>query len=165
MKLSKKHLINQRKILERKIEDWLPLRKDRSPPSGWIKAIRGALGMSSRQLATHLGVAQSAIIKFEESEKHHTISLETLEKVAHAMRCQLVYAIIPQEPFLSLEEVLDDQASQAAKLLVSKVDHTMKLEQQGLTQNRLNEQIQEVAKQLKDTLDPSLWAQKKKDSK
>jgi hypothetical protein len=41
----------------------------------------------------------------------------------------------------------------------------MKLEQQGLTQNRLNEQIQEVAKQLKDTLDPSLWSQAKKDSK
>jgi len=161
MKISKKHLINQRKILERKIENWLPLRKDRSPPSGWIKAIRGALGMSSRQVATRLGIAQSAIRQLEQSEKHHTISLETLEKVAHAMRCQLVYAIIPQEPFSSLEEVIDDQALQAAKILVSKVDHTMKLEQQGLAQNRLNEQIQEIAKQLKDTLDPSLWTRHK----
>ena len=165
MKISKTQLINQRKILERKIEAWLPLRKDRTPPSGWIKAIRGALGMNSRQLATHLGIAQSAIRQFEESEKHHTISLETLEKVAHAMRCQVVYAIIPQEPFSSLEEVLDEQALQAAKLLVSKVDHTMKLEQQGLTQSRLNEQIQEIAKQLKDTLDSSLWTQYKKNSK
>jgi predicted DNA-binding mobile mystery protein A len=162
MKISRKQLINQRKILERKIEDWLPLRKDRSPPSGWIKAIRGALGINSRQLATHLGVAQSAIHQFEESEKHHTISLETLEKVAHAMRCQVVYAIIPQEPFSTLEQVLDDQALRAAKLLVSKVDHTMKLEQQGITQNRLDEQVQEIAKQLKETLDSSLWAQEKK---
>ena len=161
MKISKKQLINQRKILERKIGAWLPIRKDRNPPSGWIKAIRGALGINSRQLATRLGVAQSAIRQFEESEKHHTISLETLEKVAHAMRCQLVYAIIPQEPFSSLEEVINDQALQAAKILVSKVDHTMKLEQQGLGQNRLNEQIQEIAKQLKDTLDSSLWAQNK----
>lgn len=162
MKISKKHLINQRKILERKIETWLPMRKDRTPPSGWIKAIRGALGMSSRQLATHLGVAQSAIRQFEESEKRHTISLETLEKVANAMQCQIVFAIIPQEPFSSLDEILDAQALQAAKLLVSKVDHTMKLEQQGLPQNRLDEQIEEIAKQLKDTLDSSLWTQHKK---
>ncbi len=157
MQTNKKQLAAQRRLIEKKIHPWTALRSDRPPPSGWLKAIRGALGLSSRQLADLLGVKQPAVLQFEKSEAQHKISLETLEKAAKAMKCQLVYAIVPMAPFSSLENVLDDQAIKSASLLVSRVDQTMKLEQQGIPQKNLNEQTRELAKELKRKMSPGLW--------
>lgn len=157
MKTKKKMLVNQRKILEKKIEAWIPLRSNRVPPSGWLKAIRGALGINASQMAKFLGVTHSAIRQFEKNETQHKISLETIEKVAHAMHCKLVYAIVPQEPYSNFEAIIDERATQAARSVVSKVDHTMKLEQQGISRDRLNEQIREIARELKDNMDSTLW--------
>lgn len=157
MKTSKASHLNQRKLLERKIQPMLALRSDRVPPSGWLKAIRGALGISTRQLAAKLGVEHSAIIQLEKRETEGKVSLETLQKVARAMRCQLVYAIVPEEPLSSLESIMDDQAIQAARALISRVDHTMRLEEQGLSPEQSSEQVRDLASKLKADVDPSLW--------
>jgi predicted DNA-binding mobile mystery protein A len=157
MKTNKKALSTQRKIMERKILPWLPLRADHTPPTSWLKAIRGALGLNSRQLATRLGVEHASILQYEKSEAAGKISLHTLQKAARAMGCQLIYAIVPEDPFQSLEAVLDGQAVQAARKIVSRVDHSMRLEQQGLTAERSSEQVQELAARLKAEMNPSLW--------
>jgi predicted DNA-binding mobile mystery protein A len=157
MKTDKKALATQRKLIERKVHPWLPLRADRVPPAGWLKAVRGALGLNSRQLAARLGVEHATILQYEKSEAAGKISLQTLQKAAQAMRCQLVYAIVPEEPCESLEAVLDDQAAQAARAIVSRVDHSMRLEQQGLATERSAEQVQDLAARLKAEMDPSLW--------
>lgn len=158
MRLSKKSQINQRRLLERKIKSWLPVREDRIPPSGWLKAIRGALGINSRQLAARLGIEHSAILQFEKREAEGKVSLETLHKVARAMHCQFIYAIVPEVPFSDLESVLDNQAIKAASALISNVDHTMRLEQQGLTAEQSCAQTVDLAKRLKDEMDSSLWS-------
>ena len=160
MKTNKKSLLNQRKLLERKIEQWLPLRSDRKPPSGWLKAIRGSLGISARQLAKRLGSEHASIIQFEKREAQGKVTLETIEKLARAMNCTLVYAVIPNEKFNSLNSIIDEQAKQAARKIVSKVDHTMRLEQQGLSLERLEDQVNELAAELKSKMDPSLWSTK-----
>jgi predicted DNA-binding mobile mystery protein A len=160
MKTSKASHVNQRKLLEKKVQPLLGLRGDRVPPTGWIKAIRGALGISTRQLASKLGLDHAAITQFEKREAEGKVSLETLQKVARAMRCQLVYAIVPEEPLSSLESIMDDQAIQAARALISRVDHTMRLEQQGLSAEQSNEQVRELATKLKEDVDPSLWGDK-----
>lgn len=157
MKTNKKSLLSQRKLLERKIQQWMPLRADGKPPSGWLKAIRGALGLSTRQLAARLGVAHAAILQFEKREVRGKISLDSLDKVARAMNCTLVYAIVPDDRFSSFDSVLDLQALQAARKIVSKVDHTMRLEQQGLSKERLSEQVRELAEELKVKMHSSLW--------
>lgn len=149
--------LNQRKLLEKKIQPWLSLRNDKVPPSGWLKAIRGALGITTRQLAARLGVEHSAVIQLEKREAEGKVALETLQKVARAMRCRLVYALVPEEPFSGLESIMDNQAIEAARALISRVDHTMRLEQQGITPEQSNEQILELASQLKATADASLW--------
>jgi predicted DNA-binding mobile mystery protein A len=161
MRTNKRNVISQRKLLERKVRPWLPLRSDLIPPSGWIKAIRGALGINSRQLALRLGVEHTAILQYEKSEAAGKISLQTLQKVARAMDCRLIYAIVPEEPSASLESILDCHAEQAARDVVSRVDHTMRLEQQGLTHERSEEQIKELAARLKAEMDPSLWGEPK----
>ncbi|MFZ9594947.1 MAG: mobile mystery protein A [Bdellovibrionia bacterium] len=148
-------------IIERKIKPWLEVRGDRMPPSGWLKAIRGALGINTRQLAARLGVDHSAILQFEKKEAAGKVSLESLQKVARAMRCRLVYAVVPEESYSSLEAILDAQALNAAKDIVEKVDHTMRLEQQGVSTEQSNAHTKEIAQQLKDSMDPALWSSQK----
>jgi predicted DNA-binding mobile mystery protein A len=160
MKTSKASHLNQRKLLDIKIQPHLGLRGDRVSPTGWLKAIRGALGITTRQLAAKLGLNHAAIIQFEKREAEGKVSLETIHKVARAMRCQLVYAIVPEEPFSSLESIMDDQAIQAARALIARVDHTMHLEKQGLSPEQSSEQVRELATRLKADVDPSLWGDK-----
>ncbi len=151
--------------MEKKTEAWLPLRSDRVPPSGWIKAIRGALGINASQLAGLLGITPAAIRQFEQNEVRHKISIETIEKVSRAMGCQLVYAIVPQVPFSRLEAILDSQATKVARSIVSNVDHTMKLEEQGIGKDKLDDQVREIAHELKENLASRLWTPPKKLSK
>jgi predicted DNA-binding mobile mystery protein A len=157
MKTNKKSHLTQRKLLEKKVRPWLDLRGDRVPPTGWLKAIRGALGINARQLAARLGVEHAAILQFEKRESMGKVSLETLHKVARAMRCQVIYAVVPEEPFASLESVMDAQAVEAARAMISRIDHTMRLEQQGLSPEGSNEQVKDLADKLKVEVDPSLW--------
>lgn len=63
------------------------------PPRGWIKAIREALGMTTKQLAQRLGVVQSRIVAIEKAEVSGSITLDSLERAAHAPDCRLVYTL------------------------------------------------------------------------
>jgi predicted DNA-binding mobile mystery protein A len=100
------------------------------PRNGWIRAIREALGMSSAQLGARLGhMAPQSIEGIQKSEINGAIKLETLRKVANAMGCQLVYAIVPLKP---LEEIRRDRAVEVAGKALERVSHSMHLEAQGL---------------------------------
>ena len=99
------------------------------PRRGWIRAIREALGMSSAQLGAKLEVAPQSIEDIQKSEVNGAIKLETLRKLANAMGCQLVYAIVPLKP---LEEIRRDQAIEVARKTLKRVSHSMQLEAQGL---------------------------------
>ncbi len=157
MKTSKQNLKTQRKLVEKKIQPWLSLRNDQAPPSGWLKAIRGALGINARQLGERLGIEHAAVLQFEKREVEGKITLESIQKIARAMNCKVVYSVVPVEPYSSLEAVLDDQAVQAARLVVSKMDHTMRLEEQGLSYDDSQDQVKQLAEHLKSELDRSLW--------
>ena len=65
------------------------------PVRGWIKAIRTALGMSTAQLAKRLRVKQPSVVALEQSETKGTMELATLRRVAAALDCTLVYALVP----------------------------------------------------------------------
>ena len=88
-----------RKHLEKKLS---PLRGSQAlarPSKGWVKAIRDALGMTAEQLALRIGVTKPRVYEIEKAEISNSITLESLERAAHAMDCQLVYAFIPRETF------------------------------------------------------------------
>lgn len=158
MKVKKAAIHSQRRLLDRKLHAWLPLRPDRMPPSGWLKAVRGALGITARQLGERLGVKHSAILQFEQREVTGKISLEALQKVARGMRCRVIYAVVPEELFGSLEAIVDAQAVQAAYELVARVEHTMRLENQGIAAEHVSKHTQEMAAQLKAKMDKSIWS-------
>jgi predicted DNA-binding mobile mystery protein A len=162
MRTNKINLHSQRKLIDRRLRAWIPLQSERPPPSGWIKAIRGSLGLTMAQLARRIGVAPSALANYEKSETRGRISIDTLQKAARAMNCKLIYAIVPEKAAHSLEDILAEQAIRTARKIVEKADQSMRLEAQGLAEEDLQQQIRELAQELKQNLDSQIWNQDEK---
>jgi len=120
------------------------------PVQGWVKAIREALGMTTTQLAKKLGVTHPRILKIEKDEK--SLSLSTLEKVADAMDCKLVYALVPRT---SLEEMTYNQARKKALVIMSKVSHNMALENQMSTYDKA--ELEDLIQDLLSGSQARLW--------
>jgi predicted DNA-binding mobile mystery protein A len=129
-----------------------------APPSGWVKAIRGALGLSIRQLADRVGVGHGSINQIEKREPKRRVTLESLDQIARAMDCKLVYAIVPQEAGAQLEDIINQRAKEAATKIVKSVAHSMRLEAQGTSEKEIEREIERIAKELKETGDARLWA-------
>jgi predicted DNA-binding mobile mystery protein A len=118
-----------RKNLDRRLA---PLRGEpfAVPPTGWIKAVREALGLTTRQLAARMGVARSRVTTIEKAEVTGATTIKTLREAAEAMNCTFVYAIVPTT---SLDEILRDQATAKAERELARHHHTMRLENQAMT--------------------------------
>jgi predicted DNA-binding mobile mystery protein A len=124
------------------------------PPRGWVKAIREALGMTTRQLAQRIGVVQSRAVDIEKAEVSGSITLESLERAARALDCELVYALVPRKP---LETVIEERAANLAKSRVKAARHSMALEGQSLDEADEREQVRQLAKQLAEKSGSKLW--------
>lgn len=107
------------------VENW-----DARPRLGWVRAVRDALGMSTRQLAARMGVSQPTVVQLEQSEANGAIQLATLRRAADALNCDLVYALVPREG--SLEQTVSTQARLRAGAIVNAVDRSMELEDQAV---------------------------------
>jgi len=127
-----------RKQLERRLAPLRPMTLV-APPKGWIKAIRESLGMSARQLAARMGVAPSRIPAIEKAEVTGATTLRTLRQAAAAMDSAFVYVFVPIEP---LDDMLRERAMQKAQKDVSRLDHTMRLENQALLKSDLEDEQQ-----------------------
>lgn len=99
------------------------------PPRGWIRAIRDAYGMTTRQLAKRMGKSQSVIVEMEKGEARDSLTLATLRNAAEALDCTLVYALVSNAP---IDELLRRRARMVASQRLSRASHSMALENQGL---------------------------------
>jgi predicted DNA-binding mobile mystery protein A len=99
------------------------------PQRGWLRAIREALGISQQEVATAAKIRRESLIGFEKAEASDRITLRNLRRIADAMGCELVYAIVPKSG--SIEELAEQRTrSQATKRVLS-VERTMALENQA----------------------------------
>ena len=114
-----------------------------------------ALGMTTRQLAQRLGAAPSSVSQIQQSEAKRTVSLQSLERVAAALGCRLVYALVPHDG--SLEQMVQRRARRVAEQLVRRVSHTMNLENQGVDTRFRETQIRSIAEELVRDLSRELW--------
>lgn len=144
----------RRRQLDNQLNPLQPFARTSRPRKGWIREVRNALGMTARQLAQRLGISQPSVAKFERSEEAETISLKSLRKVAEALDCTLVYAFVPND---SLEATLNQQAERRASELLQRVEHTMRLEAQGLPAEEIDIERQELAQEMIRTLSRELW--------
>jgi predicted DNA-binding mobile mystery protein A len=134
-----------RQNLEPRFEGMRPVTRFKPPVRGWIKAIREALGMSSAQLAKRLKIKQPTVVAMEQSEMKGTIQLATLRRIAEAMNCTLVYALVPNDP---LETIVREQARKVAKRRLQSVEHSMLLEDQSVPAKDFAERIDALARDM-----------------
>jgi predicted DNA-binding mobile mystery protein A len=126
------------------------------PPRGWIRAIREALGMTTAELSQRMGLTQSRVSQIERSEELGSIRLDTLERAAQALNCQVRYVLVPNEP---LEEMVQRQARLRAQAEVDAVTHTMALEDQVPEPDVLDALVKEMAERFVD--ERHLWERPK----
>ena len=127
--------------IDRRFEELRPLLRQLTRPTrGWIKAIREGLGMTSAQLAARMDIRQPSFAELEKSEADKRITLASLERVAKALDCQLVYALVPNRP---LSERLAERADEIAEEQLGAVDQTMKLEKQSVSNARQRDALKQ----------------------
>ena len=122
------------------------------PQAGWIRAVRDALGMSTRDMAARLGVTSMAVSKLEASERAGTIGLDTLSRAADALDCDVVYALVPRVP---LEQQVHRQAEAVARAELGPVATTMALEDQSVDAQATQSLVEDRIAELIDSR--SLW--------
>jgi len=157
MRTAPSRRLDQRQVIENKVKPWLSLRSQRKPATGWIKSVRESLGLSARQLAQRLTIDHAGVLRLEQREALGTATLEALDRAARAMGCRLVYAIVPDLPHASLETIVDQHALALARKLAGDVDHTMSLEDQRVSTADAEAQIERLARDLKEAVDPRIW--------
>ena len=143
-----------RQRLDERLSAFKPENRFAVPPKGWIRAIRDALGMSALQLGIRLGVKPQSVADLEKSEAFGTIQLKTLRKLAEALGCTLVYALVPKS---SLENAVQTRAREIARKELARIGHTMDLEAQGLSKAEREAQIDEYVRE--HLRERDLWGQ------
>jgi len=124
------------------------------PPSGWVQAIRTALGMTTRQLAARVGVGQSTLVALEKSEAHDKITLQSLRRIADALDCDLQYTLVPRS---SLKRRVEERAEFVARNRVTRIWHSMLLEDQAPTAEVDEKEISRIKKNLLESRWKQLW--------
>lgn len=125
------------------------------PPSGWIKAIRTALGMSMQQLGNKLNVSRQGVLDMENREKEGSITIRSLREIARVMDMELVYGFVPNEG--SLDALIEKRATELATQIVMRTANTMKLEDQANSEKRIEAAIEERAAVIKNEMPKMLW--------
>ncbi len=141
--------------LNNKMVAFAPLQRVAMPPTGWIKAIRTAIGMSMQQLGNKLSISKQAILDIEKREKDGSITIKSLKEIARVMDMQLVYGFVPNAG--SLEELIEKRATELASQIVLRTANTMQLEDQGNSKIRILKAIEERTAAIKNEMPKILW--------
>ena len=151
--MSKKSLQIQQ--LNSKMLAFASLQKVAPPQTGWIKAIRNAIGMSMLQLGKRLSITKQSVQDIERREKDGTITIKALKETAKALDMQLIYGFVPNDG--SLEALIERKAKELATQIVLRTSNTMKLEDQENSKQRIEKAIEERAAVIKNEMPKNLW--------
>ncbi len=141
--------------LENKMQAFATLQQVASPPTGWIKAVRTAMGMSLQQLSLRLSITKQSVQEIEQREKDGSITIKSLREAAKALDMQLVYGLVPIDG--SLETLIERKAKQLATQIVLRTSNSMKLEDQENSRQRIEKAIEERTIMLKNEMPKALW--------
>ena len=141
--------------LDNKILAFAILKQVPMPPTGWIRAIRTALGMTLRQLGDKLESRKQSVQQLEERERDGNITIQSLREVARALDMELVYGFVPNDG--SLDALIEKKARALATKIVMRTSASMKLEDQENSAQRLEKAIEERTYIIKKELPKILW--------
>ena len=150
---------NKKKLLLEQLDQKLAVFKDTEkilvPQKGWINNIRTTLNMTMDQLGIKLGLTKGAIQKIEERESTGQITINKLKNVGEALDMQFVYGFAPKNG--SIEELVNVKAKKLAQKIVLRTNQSMKLENQGINDEKINQSIIDLASEIKREMRRSLW--------
>jgi predicted DNA-binding mobile mystery protein A len=141
--------------LNSKMMGFATLKQVAVPPTGWIKAIRTAIGMSMQQLGNKLNVSKQGVMDMEKREKDGSITIKSLREIARALDMQLVYGFVPNDG--SLNALIEKRATELATQIVMRTSNTMKLEDQANSKKRIDAAIKERATAIQNEMPKILW--------
>lgn len=141
--------------LSRKMKSYSLLQGVPVPPTGWVKAVRLALGMSAEQLGRKLGITRQGVMDIEKREREGAVTIRALQAAAKALDMQLVYGFVPLDG--SLENLIDRKARGMATEIVMRTSVSMQLEGQENSKERIEKAIQERSDSIKNEMPKSLW--------
>lgn len=125
------------------------------PATGWVFAIRQALGMSLRQVAFRMGITPQSVREIEQREKEGTVSLKVIRQFGKAMNLKFIYGFIPEKG--KLEDMIEKRAYELAKEIVGRTSVSMNLEDQGNSQVRIKKAVSEKADDIIREMPRYLW--------
>jgi predicted DNA-binding mobile mystery protein A len=99
-------LRKDRRRIEELLLGFRMAKKETVKVRSWVRTIRESLGLREAELAEVMGYAQGSIYRMEQSEMESSLQMKYLRRAAEAMKCELVYAIVPKEG--TLEELALD---------------------------------------------------------
>lgn len=152
MRNKRKLLIEQ---LDNKLQPFSESRKVIVPERGWVNTIRTALNMTMAQLGAKLNITRQGVKRIEESEANGTITLNSLKDVASAMDLKLVYVLVPKNG--TIDDIIQEKADKLAQKIVLRTNQNMKLENQGIGDEKLADTIKELSNEIKREMRKSLW--------
>lgn len=145
-----------RKQLDKKLAKFKPVLTTPIPKGGWVKTIREALGMSTYDLARKTDLDQSRISRIESSEANQEIKLSTLKKMADGLGVKFVYGFVPED---DLETIVRKQALKIAKKRLDRIDHSMKLELQGVSKEEQEKALGDLIDKIMIEEPKNFWDQ------
>lgn len=126
-----------------------------TPKEGWVATVRKALGMSGAQLGRLMRVTRARVSQAEQAEISGAITLKSLQAMAEAMGCRLVYAIVPKDG--SVEELIKAQAEKKAREIVMRAGVHMALEQQNLSDAQMRAEVERLKAQFLQKPPADFW--------
>ncbi len=148
----------QRRLARHQLDETLnllrPLTRIPRPGRGWVRAIRETLGMTGEQLARRLGTNKQRVSRIEQDEAKGKLTLTTLRRVAEALDCSVVYALVPRQ---SLEQTIQQQAVLLAHGRLQRSNQMMRLEQQELNREEHAQVLRDLVDEIVDESPKALW--------
>ena len=150
---------NKKKLLIEQLDQKLANFKDAGmvlvPQKGWVNTIRTNLNMTRDQLGAKLDLTKGAIQKIEEREATGQITINKLKDVGNALNMKFIYGFIPKDG--TIESLVNLKAEKLARKIVLRTNQNMKLEDQGIGDEKINKTIKELASEIKREMKKSLW--------
>ena len=150
---------NKKKLLIEQLDQKLANFKDAGmvlvPKKGWVNTIRTTLNMTREQLGTKLNLTKGAIQKIEEREATGQITINKLKDVGDALNMKFIYGFIPKDG--TIENLVNLKAERLARKIVLRTNQNMKLEDQGIGDEKINKTIKELASEIKREMKKLLW--------
>lgn len=132
------------KQINQRLEKLYPIIDEAQIRTSWISYIRQALCMTLSKLAERSYMNLSSVQQIEKREAEGKVTLQTMKKIASAMDCEFIYAIIPKK---ELPIYLKQIATQKAASIIQRADIHMSLEDQMVDED-MKVRIERLAEDL-----------------